>query len=159
MSGYMNAMRRYFEFAGRSSRSEFWFFVLFYVILYVVVSLIEGYVLGTMGILTGIVALVHLIPSISVSVRRLHDIDRTGWWVLFFFGAPLLIMIIGAVMMGGSFLAMATGGDAGALAGAAGLGASALIMILLSLAIWIVALVFYCTRGTQGPNQYGPPTV
>jgi uncharacterized membrane protein YhaH (DUF805 family) len=77
--------------------------------------------------------------------------------VLFFFGAPILVAIIGGVLMGGSILAIATGGDTGAVAGAAGMGASMLIVILLMLAIWIVALVFYCTRGTPGPNQYGPP--
>ena len=85
MSGYINAMRRYVEFGGRSSRSEFWFFVLFYLIIIVVAVIIDTAVLGSqmqqgIGILSGIVVLVHIIPSISAGVRRLHDSDRSGWW-------------------------------------------------------------------------------
>jgi uncharacterized membrane protein YhaH (DUF805 family) len=162
MRGYMNAMRRYFDFSGRSSRSEFWFFVLFYIIIYIVAAIIDAFVFGAgerggMGILTSIVVLAHLIPSISVSVRRLHDIDRTGWWVLFFWGAPILVMVIGGLLMGGSIFAMMSGTDAGAAAGLAGMGASFMIIVLVDLAILIVALVFYCTAGTPGPNRFGPP--
>jgi uncharacterized membrane protein YhaH (DUF805 family) len=162
MSGYMNAMRRYFEFGGRSSRSEFWFFVLFYIIIYIIAAIVDAFIFGGgegggIGILTGIVILAHLIPSISVSVRRLHDIDRTGWWVLFFWGAPILVMIVGMLMMGGSIVAMMSGSDTGAVAGLAGMGAAFMIIALVDLVILIVALVFYCTAGTPGPNRFGPP--
>ena len=87
MNNYMSAMRRYVDFSGRSSRSEFWFFVLFYFIIAIIATVIDAVVLGSqmaqgVGILSGIVLLVHLIPSIAVSVRRLHDTDRSGWWIL-----------------------------------------------------------------------------
>lgn len=75
--------RGYFDFAGRAGRSEFWYFVLFYTVVCLVLTLIDIALLGEDGILfSGIFALVMLIPSISVTVRRLHDIDRSGWWTL-----------------------------------------------------------------------------
>ena len=94
MNSYMNAMRRYVDFSGRSSRSEFWFFVLFYFIIAIIATVIDAVVLGSqmaqgVGILSGIVMLVHLIPSIAVSVRRLHDTDCSGWWILIGF-IPLI---------------------------------------------------------------------
>jgi uncharacterized membrane protein YhaH (DUF805 family) len=99
MSGYIRAMQRYFEFGGRSRRSEYWFFVLFLIIFSVVAGVLD-YVLGIgdptrgVGVLGGIVSLVHLIPAIAVSVRRLHDIDRTGWWLLISF-----VPLIGAIVL------------------------------------------------------------
>lgn len=76
-----SGFRRYVDFAGRSSRSEFWFWVLFAFIAQIVAGIIDAIVLG-MGILGGLVALALLLPGLAVSVRRLHDIGRTGWWVL-----------------------------------------------------------------------------
>jgi uncharacterized membrane protein YhaH (DUF805 family) len=159
MSGYVNAMRRYVEFGGRSSRSEFWFFVLFYIIIAVVASILDAVVFnsqGGIGILYGIVLLVHLIPSISVSVRRLHDIDRTGWWVLVFFLAPIVVLIVSMIAMGGSIIAMMSGGEEAAAAGIASMGVAFLIMALVNLVILIVAIVFYVTPGPPGPNRFGP---
>ena len=85
MSGYINAMRRYFEFGGRTSRAQFWLFILFYIIIMIIAVIIDSFVLGWqegqgIPILVMIVALVHLIPSLSAGVRRLHDTDRSGWW-------------------------------------------------------------------------------
>jgi uncharacterized membrane protein YhaH (DUF805 family) len=99
MNSYMNAMRRYVDFSGRSSRSEFWFFVLFYFIIAIIATVIDAVVLGSqmaqgIGILSGIVTLVHIIPSISVGVRRLHDTDRSGWWILIG-----LVPLIGAIWL------------------------------------------------------------
>ena len=161
MSGYINAMRRYVEFSGRSSRSEFWFFVLFYIIIYIVAIVLDAFILGSggqgVGILTGIVILAHLIPAIAVSVRRLHDIDRTGWWVLVFWLGPLVVFLISMIAMGGSIFAMMSGGEDAAAAGIAGMGLTLMIVGLIDLVIFIVAIVFYVTPGTPGPNTYGPP--
>lgn len=87
MNGYTTAMRRYAEFSGRSSRAEFWQFVLVIVAVSIVANLLDVLVFGmpggeSVGLLGGIVSLVHIVPGLAVSVRRLHDIDRTGWWVL-----------------------------------------------------------------------------
>ena len=85
MSGYTNAMRRYFDFGGRSSRAQFWLFILIYIIIMVIAVIIDTFVFGagdgqSLPILVMIVALVHIVPSLSAGVRRLHDTDRSGWW-------------------------------------------------------------------------------
>ena len=80
--------QRYFDFSGRSSRAEYWWWTLFVIIAGVVLSyadmLIGTYNADTeSGLIAGIFGLVTLIPGIAVGVRRLHDINKTGWWVLF----------------------------------------------------------------------------
>ncbi len=156
MNAYVTAMRRYVDFSGRSSRSEFWLYVLFYFIIYIIAGIIDAFVFGRagrVGILTTIVALVHLLPSLAVSVRRLHDIDRTGWWVLVFALAPFVVTMIALLAAGGSMFAMMSGqGGAGA---AAGFGVAMAIAEIIDIVILIVALVFYCTRGTAGSNRFG----
>jgi len=94
MSGYTTAMRRYFEVSGRSNRYEFWMFVLIYFIISMVATGIDVGILGHsfatgVGILSSLVTLVHFVPSITVGIRRLHDTDRSGWWILIAF-VPLI---------------------------------------------------------------------
>ena len=94
MNGYTTVMRRYFEVSGRSNRYEFWMFVLIYFIIAIVATVIDVGVLGhrfgeSPGIVSSIVTLVHFVPSITVGIRRLHDTDRSGWWILFVF-VPLI---------------------------------------------------------------------
>ena len=87
MSWFVEALKKYAVFSGRSRRKEYWFFVLFVVIISIVLNIIDGLIgaydrsMGA-GLLSTIFSLAILIPSIAVSVRRLHDINRTGWWVL-----------------------------------------------------------------------------
>ena len=98
MSWFIAALKKYAVFGGRSRRREYWYFVLFSSIITVVLSIIDG-VIGTLdsttglGLLSGIFTLAILIPTIAVSVRRLHDIDRTGWWFLISF-IPLIGTIV-----------------------------------------------------------------
>lgn len=75
---------KYITFEGRAQRSEFWFFFLFMVIGSVVLSILDAILLPRMewGPLGSIFSLVTFIPSIAVSARRLHDIDKSGWWQL-----------------------------------------------------------------------------
>ena len=79
MSWYMQVLKKYAVFAGRARRKEFWMFFLVYVIIVVVLSIVE-WMLGIYAILSGLYSLALLIPSIAVTVRRLHDTGRTGWW-------------------------------------------------------------------------------
>ena len=87
MSWFVEALKKYAVFSGRSRRKEYWYFVLFIIIISTVLNIIDGLIgaydrsMGV-GLLSTIFSLAILIPSIAVSVRRLHDIDRTGWWVL-----------------------------------------------------------------------------
>jgi uncharacterized membrane protein YhaH (DUF805 family) len=73
-------MQKYANFSGRAIRSEYWWFVLAYIVAYLVVAIVD-YVLGVQ-LLTAILSLALLIPSIAVGVRRLHDLDKSGWWLL-----------------------------------------------------------------------------
>jgi len=74
----------YITFQGRAPRSELWFFALFTIVVGIAISVLEaitfGVSLAAPGMLTGIFDLIVFLPSIAVSVRRLHDLDRSGWW-------------------------------------------------------------------------------
>lgn len=93
------AFTKYAEFSGRSCRKEYWLFMLMTIIVYMVLGVIDiiidifDYEIG-MGILSGIFFIIILIPYFAVSVRRLHDTDRTGWWLL-----ATVIPIIGWIVL------------------------------------------------------------
>jgi uncharacterized membrane protein YhaH (DUF805 family) len=90
---------KYATFSGRAARSEFWYWTLFSVIVNVAAAIIERSLgLGLIGIL---VSLALLIPGIAVAVRRLHDLDRSGWWVLIAFtGIGVILLIVWDCMKG-----------------------------------------------------------
>tara|TARA_R110002096_G_scaffold129819_2_gene278839 strand:- start:211 stop:579 length:369 start_codon:yes stop_codon:yes gene_type:complete len=87
-----SGLSRYFDFNTRSSRSEYWFWVLFVFLLSIVAGAIDGVVFG-IPILRHLVMLALLVPGIAVGVRRLHDIDRSGWWYLIIF-IPLIGILV-----------------------------------------------------------------
>ena len=155
--------RRYADFSGRSRRMEFWMWQLFNFIVYigvVVLAMVFGGGMMMMSgdpsgmvaaggamliimMLYGLYALAIIIPSIAVAVRRLHDTERSGWWIL----APLsgyVLMIIGGVMAASSPDAPGIGG------------VIALIGMLVLIGLGLTLLVFYFLEGTKGPNKYGP---
>jgi len=99
---------KFATFEGRAARSEYWFFALFLALASAVLTVVD-IALG-IEVLSLIFSLITLIPSIAVSVRRLHDTNRSGWWYLLIF-----IPLIGL----------------------------------------IVLLIWFCTRGTAGPNRFG----
>jgi uncharacterized membrane protein YhaH (DUF805 family) len=80
MNYYLKVLQNYATFNGRARRSEYWYFVLFNVII----SFVLGFVGGMMGstILSSIYSLAVLIPGIAVGVRRMHDVGKSGWFVL-----------------------------------------------------------------------------
>lgn len=90
MNWYLDVLKKYAVFEGRARRKEFWMFVLFNLIISIVLSVVDG-LIGTisaqtgMGLLSGVYSLAVLIPGIAVSVRRLHDTSRSGWWLLLAF--------------------------------------------------------------------------
>ena len=87
------------NFSGRASRSEFWWWYVFTLILSGIAWLIES-VLGMnadgafAGVLTYVVAIVLLLATIAVAVRRLHDTGRSGWWALLY-----LVCCIGQIIL------------------------------------------------------------
>jgi len=98
MSWYIKVLQNYFTFSGRARRKEYWYFSLFNLLIMHVLRVLDA-ALGTMaaggaGVLSAIYGLAILIPSIAVSVRRLHDIGFAGWWYLIIF-----IPIVGAIVL------------------------------------------------------------
>ncbi len=108
-SGFQN----YVGFSGRAVRSEYWYWYLFFLLVAIATALIDFVLFPRVDIspVNTLAELALLLPSVAVSVRRLHDLDRTGWWLFI-----ILIPLIGA----------------------------------------IVLLVWFCMRGTVGPNRFGP---
>jgi uncharacterized membrane protein YhaH (DUF805 family) len=100
--GFTDAIKtgfqKYIGFSGRAARSEYWYWVLFILLLQIVAWLIDMTLFGfnTTGVnpIGVIVSLATLLPGLAVSVRRLHDIDRVGWWIFL-----ALIPVIGAIVL------------------------------------------------------------
>lgn len=88
MEWYIRVLENYAVFDGRARRKEYWMFVLMNFFVCIGIGLIEG-LLGLGQILGTLYGLAIFIPTLAVSVRRLHDSGRTGWWILVGF-VPLL---------------------------------------------------------------------
>ena len=86
--------KNYCNFDGRASRSEFWWYFLFTFILGVVMTIAFHWNPTVLNVVTGAVNLLLLLPGIGLSVRRLHDIGKSGWWLLLAF-----IPIIGSIIL------------------------------------------------------------
>lgn len=97
MEYFFDAFRKYAEFAGRTTRKEYWMFILFYTVIYMVLLVVDG-TFGTF-FFTGIFSVVSLVPSISITARRLHDTGRSGWWQLLAVFLPLLGLIILVILV------------------------------------------------------------
>lgn len=103
---------KYATFAGRAPRAEMWWFELFNILVHIgLVIAAAGFDSASLSIVSGVFGLATLLPMISVNVRRLHDINRSGWWYWI-----ILVPVVGVILL----------------------------------------LVWACTRGTRGPNDYGP---
>ena len=108
-----SGFRNYVNFSGRAARSEYWFWILFVIIVSAVTAGIDFALFKDPQVLplNTLSGLALLLPNLAVAVRRLHDTDRSGWWLLI-----ALLPLIGL----------------------------------------IVLIVFFCIRGTPGPNRFGP---
>jgi uncharacterized membrane protein YhaH (DUF805 family) len=88
--------RNYVNFSGRAYRSEYWYWVLFTLLVGMVTGILDMAMFpdSETGPLNMTAAVVILLPSIAIGVRRLHDIDRTGWWYLICFTIIGIIVLI-----------------------------------------------------------------
>jgi uncharacterized membrane protein YhaH (DUF805 family) len=144
MKYYIEVLRKYAVFGGRARRKEYWMFVLFNTLFSIVASVLDGVFNTTPikfaaeassanGPIASLYSLVVLVPSVAVGVRRLHDTDRSGWWMFLPFAAlPLVLVMFFDMLVGGILAAVA------------------------ALAAVITLLVFYTQDGTPGDNKYGP---
>jgi uncharacterized membrane protein YhaH (DUF805 family) len=93
MTGYLATLKKYADFSGRARRTEYWLFFLFNLVIAMVLGVVD-FLLGTLGALGAVFALAILIPSIAVAARRMHDTNRSGWWLLIAF-----IPVIGTIAL------------------------------------------------------------
>ena len=103
MNWYLEVLKKYAVFDGRARRKEYWYFILFNTIISIVLAIFDS-LIGSfspkvgMGLLGGIYMLAVLVPGIGVSIRRLHDTNRSGWWLLIalipFIGSIVLIVFL-----------------------------------------------------------------
>jgi uncharacterized membrane protein YhaH (DUF805 family) len=108
-----SCFRNYVGFSGRAARSEYWYWVLFAILVDIATNLIDAGIgsTGHFGVVTIIAGLILLLPGIAVSARRLHDRNKSGWFLLLG-----LIPIVGPIIL----------------------------------------IIWFCMRGTPGPNRFGP---
>ncbi len=135
----------FFGFSGRTNRAKFWIAALVYgllnAVLFVLAVATDGS--GIDQAINGMLGIVFLISGIAVGIKRLHDRNRSGWYLLLFYVAP--------VILAGASLASAGMEDAGIISGIFG---------LLAVAVGVWAFVdMGCLRGSIGVNQYGADPV
>lgn len=121
------------NFQDRAPRSEYWWFVLFLFGFGIIVNML-GLIPFLGALLVFVWGIVSFITSLSATVRRLHDINRTGLWII----APYAIMLVAGIIA------------------VSGLFDVALVVTILAGVSWIAMLVFLVLPGTIGPNRFGP---
>lgn len=149
---YLQAFVHYFDFKGRSSRTDFWSFQLVNFMIWILLSFISEQFasISFFYIIEAIYSFLVFIPSILVMVRRFHDVGISGWWV----AAPYLIFIIMGILSG----------YYGAMSSYNGLpnpfdGYPSLTLQLVAVGWAVLNLVITLLKGDDKPNKYGLPAV
>ena len=94
MNWYISVLKQYAVFSGRARRTEYWMFVLCNVIVMLLLGMVDKLIGGDNELISSIYSLAVLLPSLAVAARRLHDTDRSAWWLLLG-----LIPIIGPLVL------------------------------------------------------------
>ncbi|MFJ7589663.1 DUF805 domain-containing protein [Streptomyces sp. NPDC097617] len=96
MNHYLDVLKKYSVFSGRARRQEYWMFFLFNVAAIIVVAILDA-VLGTSPWLYALYFLGTFLPNLAVTVRRLHDSGKSGWWI--FIGAVPVVGLIWIIVL------------------------------------------------------------
>ena len=142
--------KNYFKFSGRATRAEYWWWLLFIVLAGIVLAVVDTLTgTGIMGMVGVLFELATLVPSFALGARRLHDINRTGWWLLWFLGSFPMAAIGGGILLVSffpldNFLILTVLGFAMAI-GFGILGISGVIVLI----VWAIK------QGDEGLNKYG----
>lgn len=143
----MRPLKKYATFSGRAPRAEYWWYYLATVIISIPLRLFDS-LLGS-GALSMIFNLAVFLPWLAVTVRRLHDTDRSGWWLLLF-GLAILAFFAVIGLLAGL-------GASGVVSASTATSFTTLIVgVLAVLAAAVTLLVLMVLPGTEGPNRYGP---
>ena len=130
----------YFNFKGRATRAQFWYFVLTLFLANIVVQIL-GMIPYLGALITYAWAIFTLIPSLAIQVRRLHDTNKSGLLII----VPYACIVLALICLGLAFacesLAFVT---------------IMKILMFLALVAYIALIVFWCLKGTDGENKYGP---
>ena len=150
-----SCFRQYVGFSGRAPRSEYWLWVLFCGVVSALLHGLEGGAAqGTPGPIGSAWSLATFLPGLAVAVRRLHDTGRSGWWLVL----PAVVMTVLGLAVGAVLVEMQGVGGTITPSVAAAM-SPRLVALLFSAAAWLVVvglfLVWFCTRGTAGPNRFG----
>lgn len=140
-NNYLKCFKKYFQFSGRATRYEFWGFTLINVLVSLVLSMVDA-LMQTEGILGALFCLVTFIPSISVSVRRLHDVNKSAWNLFFPYLFLIPIAILGAII-DYSF------GEIEQISKA-----KSILYIILPM-MWYVYILYLTCKKSDGDNKYG----
>ncbi len=149
---FVAAIKLYFanyaNFKGRSTRAEYWWAMLFVFLLSLVLEFIGSDALSV------IVSLGLMIPNWAIATRRLHDIGKSGWWIV---GFTVATWIICGVSFGSMIFAMFSGADlvSAVMNSATSIGVGSLLILAISiwLLVWLVKPSGPCNQ--YGPNPYG----
>lgn len=82
MKHYLDALRKYNVVRGRATRKDYWMFLLFNMLISFVIGAVEGLLRMDSGIISTLYSLAIIFPNICLCTRRLHDVDKSGWWQL-----------------------------------------------------------------------------
>ncbi|PYF11235.1 uncharacterized membrane protein YhaH (DUF805 family) [Rhodobacter viridis] len=143
-------LSKFVSFSGRASRSEYWWFMVACGLFNVPMSLFAGLGLPSVITIGGLFSLVLVLPMIAVTVRRLHDIDRSGWWVA---GSFLTTVLSGFASVSAIIAAMSSTSDPEQALAA--MKAMFLVIYGITGLYGVLMFVFLCSRGTPGPNRFG----
>ena len=162
-----------FTFEGRARRSEFWYFFLFTSIIsltyltfgYLFDSIIaptlsentDNMIKLTGPLINNTISIIIILLRLSVEIRRLHDIECSGWLVIPLTILPNLIAML-YIRYWPSADALMKSGDI-TPESLPGMFAAILLILLFFIGILVVKLVLFCKPGTEGPNQYGPDPI
>lgn len=136
---------KYATFSGRASRSEYWYFFLFCFLLGLATSIVDNVILGVgaeLSPINSLTALALFLPSLAVTVRRLHDRNRSGWWIGGFWLGLLGLGVVFGMIAATPYVDDVIGGLAAVLG-------------IVYLVYSITLLVFLCQRGNPSPNRFG----
>lgn len=145
-------INKYVTFSGRASRSEYWYFSLFCLLLGLATGVIDMAIFGLereLSPVNSLTFLALLLPGLAVSVRRLHDTNRSGWWMggfcLGFLALLVLLVVIGMIVTENPVNPYAE--DV--------IRALFPVLGIVFLVYSITLLVFFCQRGNIGQNRFG----